>query len=540
VPDIKPFVEKKYYGSILFGSAIILVLWVSKTYSFLLFHSFAELFSIVVACGIFILAWNSRHFTKNHYLLLIGIAYLFVGVLDLLHTLAYKGMGVFAGYDANLPTQLWIAARYLESLSLLIAPFVIYRKLNINAVFSGYTALLSILLLSIFYWQVFPDCFIEGSGLTLFKKTSEYIISLILAASIAALWKRRSEFERDVLRLITASIVLTIGAELAFTFYVSVYGLSNFVGHYLKIISFYLIYKAIIETGFMKPYKLLFRDLLKTEDALREAKNDLELKVHTRTIELTQTNEALRIEIEERRKAKKELKGYQESLKALISQLTVTEERDRRQIAADLHDHIGQSLALARIQLANAIKSTSDSGMKAILEDISKTLLKNTQDVRNIILELSSPSMNEIGLAAAISEWLEDQVGRRYGLETEFIDYIDDSQRITLNKDVRAVLFRNVRELLTNVIKHAQANKVKVSLEQEGDNLKVFVQDDGVGFDPHGLSSGMKCKGGFGLFSIQERMTELGGSLEVMSGPGKGCKAVLAMPGALCTHEVRV
>jgi PAS domain S-box-containing protein len=250
------------WGLILFG------LYLTSLYSYLLFHSLAEIFSIVVACGIFMLAWNSRRFLDNTYLLFIGIAYLFIGSLDLIHTLAYQGMGVFQGYGTNLPTQLWIASRYVESLSLLIAPLFFGRKLKTNFLFLGYVLAVSLLLGSIFYWNLFPVCFIEGVGLTLFKKVSEYIISLILFVSIAMLFKKRREFDTSVLRLLIASIILTIVSELAFTFYVHAYGLSNLIGHYLKIVSFYLIYKAIIETGLAKPYALLFRNLKQSEEAL--------------------------------------------------------------------------------------------------------------------------------------------------------------------------------------------------------------------------------------------------------------------------------
>ena len=100
-------------------------LYWSSRYGYLLFHSLAEIFSITVAFAIFILAWNSRAFLRNGYLLLVGVAYLFVGAFDLVHTLAYKGMGVFPGYQTNLSTQLWIAARSLEAGSLLIAPLLI-------------------------------------------------------------------------------------------------------------------------------------------------------------------------------------------------------------------------------------------------------------------------------------------------------------------------------------------------------------------------------------------------------------------------------
>lgn len=263
--------EKKRYLSILLGLSLLFGLYITHLYSFLLFHSLAEIFSIVVACGIFMLAWNSRHLLDNNYLLFIGIAYLFIGGLDLLHTLAYKGMGVFHGYNANLPTQLWIAARYMESLSLLSASFFIGHRLRKNMVFLCYALATALLLVSIFHWNLFPICFAEGVGLTPFKKFSEYLISFILIASIVMLWNKRSELDKDVLSLLIASILLTVASELAFTFYIHVYGFSNLVGHYLKIISFYLIYRAIIKTGLERPYGLLFRNLKKSETALRES-----------------------------------------------------------------------------------------------------------------------------------------------------------------------------------------------------------------------------------------------------------------------------
>jgi signal transduction histidine kinase len=244
-------------------------LYLSSLYNYLLFHTLAELFSIVIACGIFMTAWNARRYLNNGYLLFIGIAYLFIGGLDLIHTLAYKGMPIFPGYGANLPTQLWIGARYLEGLSLLFAPLLIRRQINAGFVFLGYSAVSLLLLLSIFAWDVFPACFIDGIGLTPFKKISEYVISLILLASMGLLLKHRGEFERRVLVWLVWSILLTIGSELAFTFYVQVYGLSNLIGHYLKIVSFYLIYKALIETGLARPYELLFREVKSSEERYR-------------------------------------------------------------------------------------------------------------------------------------------------------------------------------------------------------------------------------------------------------------------------------
>jgi len=270
----------------LLGALLLFGLWAVSLYNYLLFHALAEIFSIVVAFCIFMLAWNSRDLARNSYLLFIGIAYLFVGGLDLIHTLAYKGMGVFPGYGADLSTQLWIAARYVESISLIIAAFLVGRKLKTIFAFIGYTIITAVLLSSIFYWNVFPVCYIEGDGLTAFKKVSEYIISFILIASIVALLQKRHKFEKSVLHLLIASIVVTIASELTFTLYTDVYGLWNLIGHYLKIVSFYLIYKAIVETSLKKPYALLFRELKQSEDVLRIAKDSLEHEVDESTAKL--------------------------------------------------------------------------------------------------------------------------------------------------------------------------------------------------------------------------------------------------------------
>ena len=250
---------------------ILLGLYLSTFYNYLLFHTLVEMFSIVVACGIFMVAWNVRRVLDNNYLLFLGIAFLFIAFLDLIHTLAYKGMPIFQGYGADLPTQLWIAARYMESLSLLIAPLFLHRRLKPSIVFSAYTALSVLLLVSLFHWHIFPHCFVEGVGLTPFKKISEVVISMILLGALAVLFKNRKAFDPNVLRLLAASIVITIVSELAFTFYISVYGLSNLFGHFCKLISFYLIYKAIIETGLVRPYAFLFRNLKQSETSLRES-----------------------------------------------------------------------------------------------------------------------------------------------------------------------------------------------------------------------------------------------------------------------------
>ncbi|MFZ5920027.1 MAG: MASE3 domain-containing protein [Chloroflexota bacterium] len=250
----------------------ILLTWL---HSYLLFHSLAELFSVVVAFGVFIVAWNSAPLVKNNYLTTLGIGAVFIALIDLLHTLAYKGMGIFTGYSANLPTQLWLAARYLQALTLLAAPLLFQRRVRRGVLLAVFATLTAALLASIFL-GFFPTAYVDGSGLTPFKIASEYVIIAILAAATYLLWHNRSEFDSTVLGWLTASITASAAAEFAFTSYVGVTDTANLLGHIFKIVAFYLLYRAVVETGFVRPYDLIFRKLKQDEEAERKARGEAE------------------------------------------------------------------------------------------------------------------------------------------------------------------------------------------------------------------------------------------------------------------------
>ncbi len=267
--NIKPKSGEKADKIIWFALAAIILAglyWVSRI-DYLLFHSLTELFSVIVAAGIFMIAWNTRRYFDNRYFLFLGIAYLFIGTLDLVHTLAYQGMGVFAIRGSNIPTQIWIAARYLESLSFLVAPIYLVRKnIKPGVVFFAFGSIVTLILAAIFVWHNFPTAYVEGSGLTAFKVTSEYIISLFLLGSMYLLYKSRHNIDQSVYRLVQVSILLTIISEMAFTLYTDPFGLSNVAGHLLKVVSFYLIYRALVATGMLEPFRLLFRNLKASEE----------------------------------------------------------------------------------------------------------------------------------------------------------------------------------------------------------------------------------------------------------------------------------
>lgn len=247
---------------------LLLILYYIFTDNFLLFHTLAELFSIIVACVIFTIAWNLRHRITNNYIIFLGYAYLFKSILQVLHLLSYKGINIFISYPgANLPTQLWISSMYIISISLLIAPFFIDKRLKQPIIVIVYTAVVSFIIASIFVWDIFPVCYVEPAGLTSFKIISEYIISFILILSIITLLRKRELFSKNVLNLILTGIILKITSELSFTSYISVYGFANFLGHILMIVSNYFIYMALISLGLKNPFELIFRGV---EDKAKE------------------------------------------------------------------------------------------------------------------------------------------------------------------------------------------------------------------------------------------------------------------------------
>ena len=254
----------------------ILLIFFLSIYNYLLFHSVAEVISIVISGGIFFIGWNSRKYMNSSFFLIVGTSFLFISVIDLLHSLSFSEMNIFVDYDTNLPTQLWIAARYWQSLSYILASLAINKKVNASYLMASGVVIISVLFITIFL-GIFPTCYIEIiQRQTPFKIISEYVIISILLASIVILFKFRNEFNREIFLLIVISISATIVSELAFTFYESVFDILNLIGHILKIMAFFFIYKAIIEIGLMNPFGLLLRKLKLSDDSLRQKANDLE------------------------------------------------------------------------------------------------------------------------------------------------------------------------------------------------------------------------------------------------------------------------
>ena len=238
-------------------------------------------------------------------------------------------------------------------------------------------------------------------------------------------------------------------------------------------------------------------------------------------------------DVTERKRAEVRFQAYHRQLRVLASQLALAEERERRRMAEGLHDHVAQSLTVAKMRLDALRESAPDGDLADRLDDARRQVEETIRQTRNLIFDFSPPVLHELGFEAAL-EWLVEEFQARNRLPTSFED---DGRPKPLQEPVRLTLFRASRELLANVVKHARAGHVAVRVRRDGDEICVEVEDDGVGFDPAILNNHRNDDMAFGLFSIRERLDYYGGRLDIASAPGKGTRVTLAAPVARESHE---
>jgi PAS domain S-box-containing protein len=229
-------------------------------------------------------------------------------------------------------------------------------------------------------------------------------------------------------------------------------------------------------------------------------------------------------DITEQKQAEKEIRTYQEQLRSVASELSLTEERERRRLATDLHDHVGQILALAQIKLGAIRQSASSTQLLEPMDEVRRLIEQTIQYTRSLTFELSPPILYDLGFDAAV-EWLAELIQEQHGLT---VKVQADRSAKPMHDEMRVILFQTVRELLVNVVKHAGAKNIRVFIGREAGTLQVKIEDDGLGMGisddaAHGPS-------GFGFFSIKERLKYLGGHLEVVSEPGWGTRVTLQVP----------
>jgi PAS domain S-box-containing protein len=236
------------------------------------------------------------------------------------------------------------------------------------------------------------------------------------------------------------------------------------------------------------------------------------------------------LDVTERLEAEDERYAYEEKLRSLTGELIASEERERRELAAVLHDEIGQTLALTRIKLGVLGEAVPDSFKDSVTE-INNLVRQAVHSSRSLMAELGATVLNELGLEAALAALVEESQ-QRHGITCTFID---DEQPKPVPAHTRAALYRSARELMINVVKHASARHVEVAVRRNNSSIVVRVRDDGEGFLVPEEGFHASKEGGFGLFSIQERLAHLGGTFAVTSNPGAGTTITLEAP--LATEE---
>ncbi|MDR7867291.1 MAG: MASE3 domain-containing protein [Sporomusaceae bacterium] len=222
--------------------------------NFLAFHVVAEGITIIIAFSIVFIVLNTYDNLKDDFIPLIGIAYAFAGCFDVAHMLTYTGMAVFPEAGNDLPAQLWVIARYLDSTGMLLAGIAIGRGWRHSYVLAGYAAAAAAAALAL-YKGVFPVAFVDGQGLTLFKIYSEYVVSAVLTASVLVLIGQREHFGPRVYRPLLAFFAVSVATELSLTMYKFGGDLVNVIGHLLKVTAFFFLYRAVVATSLREPYE---------------------------------------------------------------------------------------------------------------------------------------------------------------------------------------------------------------------------------------------------------------------------------------------
>ena len=442
------------------------------------------------------------------------------------------------------------------------------------------------------------------------------------------------------------SIALTMASEFLFALYVTPEGRANMIGHFLKLISFYLMYKALIETGMRQPHTLLYRRLKEHEMELQKARDELETQVQKRTAELSKTVDSLKEEVEERfraeeayrekeahlrtvvsgapvvffatdehgtitvsegkglaalgqapgesvgsnvferyrdqpnivenmrralrgeevaaeievipgkifdaryapvyndddhvagvmgvavditeaKQAQKAVLAHQEQLRALTSQLLSIEDQERRKIATVLHDSVGQILAFLKIELGTLQRLELPENAAQAIAHARAQVEEAVRQIRTLTFEISPPELYTLGLESALEE-----LAQRFSRERQIECQVHGGGAFEpLSNQLKTLLYRAVRELLTNAAKHAHARTIDVELDRVDGYIRIAVKDDGMGFDGSHIETRSSDKGtGFGLLSIRERLMHLGGRMDIRSAPGEGTEVILTVP----------
>ena len=275
-------------------------------------------------------------------------------------------------------------------------------------------------------------------------------------------------------------------------------------------------------------YFIFFRPLVRQfiiRERAEEALSQLNLELEKRIVKRTKQ---LQTELDERKRAERMLVEYQKQLRALSSELSLVEEREKHRIATSLHDNIGHTLAMVNNKLALLRASVSVDQDREILDDIKNLVKESIRYSRTLTSELSSPLLhNNLSFASALG-WLAEDILEKSSITVHL--RANDVPQFQ-SDEVRVLFLKAIREIMINIVKHAKAHNVEIIVRIEADDIIVLIKDDGVGFNMSAESQFSPADHrGLGIFTVRERLTHLNGRFLINSKLGQGTSVTLTVP----------
>lgn len=272
--------NKKNFVKFMCTICAVVFLQLLSQYNYLLFHIIVEFIISMIGYIMIVIIFNTSNFAKNSTYIFLGIAYAFIGSINLLHIIAYEGMNIINFSSINTSIQLSTIARYTEAITLLIAFKFMNKQMKYGRVIISYSLVLMYSIVLLLGNELCPTCYIHGIGITKFELVSEYVIAFILIASIYFLSKNKNKynFMEKEYNYLMAAIIFTIISQFFFTIHLEVYEVWYSIGHIFKLLSFYYMYVALIRKNLKEPYDIVFSNLNKSLDQIKKVNDSLHFK----------------------------------------------------------------------------------------------------------------------------------------------------------------------------------------------------------------------------------------------------------------------